>query len=168
MEQLRTGLDEPLAELEAILRDELAAYTHLVNRLPFKLALIKKNRTEQLGRLLTQEASEMRALDALELRRCEVSGAIASHFQAPVQTLNELLPLLSPAWRKRLAPLGDDLRLKVADLQAGNHTCRELLRLSIDYATYTLDVIAQAATPDGLVYDGSVAQAPSLLLDWRA
>ena len=162
------GLDDQLAELESLLRDELSAYTHLVNRLPFKIALIKKNRAAQLERLMAQEASEMEVLDGLERRRAEVSAAIAQHLPQPAQTLREMLPQLSAAWRERIAPVGDELRAKVSELQAGNGTCRELLRLSIDYAAYTLDLIAQAATPDGMVYDGSVAQAPSLLLDWRA
>lgn len=168
MDERQIALDEQLAELESLLRDELSAYTHLVNRLPFKIALIKKNRAAQLERLMAQEASEMEVLNGLELKRSEVSAAIARILPQPAQTLRDMLPQMPEAWRKRLAPLGEDLRAKVEDLQAGNHTCRELLRLSIDYASYTLDLIAQAATPDGGVYDGSVAQAPSLLLDRRA
>jgi flagellar biosynthesis/type III secretory pathway chaperone len=162
------GLEELLAELESLLRDELSAYTHLVNRLPFKIALIKKNRAAQFERLIAQESGEMQVLDGLERQRAEVSEAIARMLPQPARTLNEMLPLIAPAWRERLAPLGSELRAKVDDLQAGNQTCRDMLRLSIDYAAFTLDLIAQAATPEGMVYDGSVAQAPSLLVDRRA
>lgn len=162
------ALDERLDELDSLLSGELSAYTHLVNRLPFKLALIKKNRTEQLERLMAQEAEEMQALAGIDRQRAEVMAALSALLPAPVTTLRELLAELSGPRQARLAQLGEDLRAKVADLQAGNQTCRELLRLSIDYATYTLDLIAQAATPEGMTYDGSVAQAPSLLLDRRA
>jgi len=168
MDERLMGLEEHLTELESLLRDELSAYTHLVNRLPFKIALIKKNRSAQLDRLMAQEAGEMEVLSGLDLRRTEVSRAIAQQLAQPTQTLKDLLLQLPESWRNRLAPLGDELRAKVEDLQAGNQTCKELLRLSIDYAAYTLEVIAQAATPDGMVYDGSVSQAPSLLLDRRA
>ncbi len=162
------GLEEQLAELESLLRDELSAYTHLVNRLPFKIALIKKNRATQFERLIAQESGEMEVLNGLERQRAEVSEAIARILPLPARTLNEMLPQIPVAWQERLAPLGSELRARVADLQAGNQTCRDLLRLSIDYAAYTLDLIAQAATPEGMVYDGSVAQAPSLLVDRRA
>lgn len=168
MDERPMGLEEHLAELESLLRDELSAYTHLVNRLPFKIALIKKNRAAQLERLMAQEAGEMEVLSGLEQRRAEVSRAIAQILPQPAQALSELLPQLPDAWQKRLAPLGDELRAKVQDLQAGNQTAKELLHLSIEYANYTLELIAQAATPDGMVYDGSVSQAPSLLLDRRA
>ncbi|MNR86234.1 FlgN protein [compost metagenome] len=168
MDERPMGLEELLAELESLLRDELSAYTHLVNRLPFKIALIKKNRAAQLERLIAQETGEMEVLSGLDLRRTEVSRAIAQQLPQPAQSLKELLPQLSESWRNRLAPLGDELRAKVEDLQAGNQTSKELLALSIDYAAYTLEVIAQAATPEGMVYDGSVSEAPSLLLDRRA
>lgn len=161
-------LEEKLTELESLLRDELSAYTHLVNRLPFKIALIKKNRAAQLERLMAQESGEMEVLAGLERRRAELSESLAAHFSQPAATLRDLLPQVTPAWRDRLAPLGEQLRVKVEELRAGNATCQELLRLSLDYVSYTLDLIAQAATPDGMVYDGSVAPAPSLLLDWRA
>lgn len=163
-----TALDERLGELESLLSDELSAYTHLVNRLPFKLALIKKNRAAQLERLMAQEAEEMQVLAGIERQRAAIMTALSAQLPAPVATLRELLAQLSGARAERLGKLGDELRAKVADLQAGNQTCRELLRLSIDYATYTLDLIAQAAAPEGMTYDGSVAQAPSLLLDRRA
>jgi flagellar biosynthesis/type III secretory pathway chaperone len=107
-------------------------------------------------------------LSGLERQRAEVSRAIAQLLPQPAQSLSELLPQLTEAWRNRLAPLGDELRAKVEDLQAGNQTCRELLSLSIEYANYTLELVAQAATPEGMVYDGSVSQAPSLLVDRRA
>ena len=110
----------------------------------------------------------MGVLEGLERQRAGLSEAIARSLPRSARTLKELLPQIPAAWQARIAPLGDELRAKVEDLQAGNQTCRELLRLSIDYAAYTLDLIAQAATPDGMVYDGSVAQAPSLLLDRRA
>jgi|GEM_PF-3407463 FlgN protein. len=168
MDERPMGLEELLAELESLLRDELSAYTHLVNRLPFKIALIKKNRAAQLERLIAQETGEMEVLSGLDLRRAEVSRAIAQQLPQPAQSLKELLPQLSESWRNRLAPLGDELRAKVEELQAGNQTSKELLALSIDYANYTLEVIAQAATPEGMVYDGSVSEAPSLLLDRRA
>lgn len=161
-------LEERLGALESLLSDELSAYTHLVNRLPFKLALIKKNRAAQLERLMAQEAEEMEALSGHERRRAEVMEAIAGMLPQPAATLRELLAQITGPRQARLATLGSELRAKVADLQAGNETCRELLRLSIDYATYTLDLIAQAAAPEGMTYDGSVAQAPSLLLDRRA
>lgn len=168
MDEQQRALEAQLTELESLLRDELTAYSHLVSRLPFKLALIKKNRATQLERLMAQEAEEMEVLSGLDRKRAEVSQAIARMMPLPADSLKELLPQLSPDWQTRLAPLGEELRAKVQDLQAGNETCRELLRLSIDYASYTLDLIAQAATPEGMVYDGSVAQAPSLLLDRRA
>lgn len=168
MAEQSKGLEAQLAELEALLREELAAYVHLVNRLPFKLALIKKNRAVQLERLIVQEAGEMEVLGGLESKRAELSAAIAARLPQPASTLRELLPQLPAPWQGRLGSLGDELRVKVQELQAGNQTCRELLRLSVDYAAYTLDLIAQAATPEGMVYDGSVAQAPSLILDRRA
>lgn len=168
MDARPTELEALLTELESLLRDELSAYTHLVNRLPFKIALIKKNRAAQLERLMAQEAGEMEVLSGLERQRAEVSRAIAQQMPQPATSLKELLPQLAPSWQNRLAPLGDDLRARVEDLRAGNHSCQELLRLSIDYANYTLELVAQAATPDGMVYDGSVSDAPSLLLDRRA
>jgi hypothetical protein len=161
-------LESRLSELEVLLREELSAYTHLVNRLPFKLALIKKNRTAQLERLLVQEAAEMEALSALEVRREALAKAIAGNLPQPAETFRGMLGQVPAEFRERLEPLGNELRAKVEDLQAGNRTCQELLRLSIEYAAFTLDLIAQAAAPEGMTYDGGVNQAPSLILDRRA
>lgn len=163
-----SGMESQLLELETLLRDELTVCGHMVNRLPFKLALIKKNRTAQLERLIVQEAEDMAAMGELEARRVAICEAIAREHPLAEPTLKAQLSALPRAWQERLEPLGAELRTKVEELQAGNRTCRELLNLSIAYAAYTLELIAQAATPDGMGYGDHGATAPSLLLDRRA
>lgn len=161
-------METQLLALEATLRDEVAIYSTLANRLPFKLALIRKNRVEQLERLTLQEEADLKRLTELERSRTACVAELASRLAAPPR-LSAFLPLLSGEWNARLAPLGDKLRQHIAALREGHETAKILLKASLDYVDLTMNLVGQAvANAQPAMYGGApTAQAPSLLLDWR-
>ena len=164
-------METQLLTLEATLRDEAALYSTLVNRLPFKLALIRKNRVEQLGRLTRQEEEEIRQLQVLERTRAACMSELAVLLGPGVEErLNTLLPRLSAEWRLRLSPLGEKLRQLTRTLKEGHETARVLLGASLDYTDLTMSLIGRAVAQSQTTIYGAppIIQAPSLLLDRRA
>lgn len=151
--------------LEALLRQEIATYTSLVNRIPLKVALIKKNQAAQLERITTQEETDLRRLVQLEAERAELTSEIVTQWPDTPATLSGLLSRIE---RPQLRDLGVQLRTLVERLHEGNRLCAMLLNASLDYLGATMEIIASAAaTPTGYGTDEPVS-APSLILDRRA
>lgn len=167
-------MEELLTVLERTMRDEVAAYTVLVNRLPFKTALIRKNRVDQLEHMTRQEEEELRRLTELERLRAEVVSQLLPAFgQGLEPTLAAMLPRLSPEWQAKLQPLGERLKEQAIALRSGNETCQVLLQASLEYIDFTLQMVGSAvANTQPNVYGGGMAEpeanSPSLLLDRRA
>lgn len=166
-------MDELLTALERTMCDEVAAYTVLVNRLPFKTALIRKNRVEQLEHMTRQEEAELKRLTELERERAHAVQELMPALGALEPTLAALLPHLAPEWRSRLQPLGDRLKDLAQALRRGNETCQILLRASLEYIDFTMQLVGSAvanAQPNvyGLGMAEPEANSPSLLLDRRA
>lgn len=164
-------METQLLALEAILRDEVAIYSTLVNRLPFKLALIRKNRIEQLDRLTQQEEADLKRLSKLERERAACVAELIPQLGSGVSPrLSAFLPMVPGAWRERLAPLGEKLRHHIEALREGHETAKVLLKASLDYVDLTMNLVGQAvANAQPAMYGGAPSvQSPSLLLDWRA
>jgi hypothetical protein len=167
-------METQLAALEAALRHEVAAYQVLVNRLPFKLALIRKNRVDQLEHLTRQEEAELARLVGFERERIESVQAILAALPAGAEpSLVGILPHLSSEWRGRLSPLGDRLRDLVKAVREGHETCRVLLKASLEYVDITMQLVSRTvANAQPLMYGGADEEtplhSPSLLLDRRA
>ncbi|MBO9540055.1 flagellar export chaperone FlgN [bacterium] len=167
-------METQLAALEAALRHEVAAYQGLLNRLPFKLALIRKNRVDQLEHLTRQEEADLARLLGFERERNQSVQAILSALPAGTEpSLSGILPHLTPDWHSRLAPLGDRLREQVGALREGHETCKILLKASLEYVDITMQLVSRTvANAQPLMYGGADEEtplhSPSLLLDRRA
>lgn len=166
-------MEELLTALERTMRDEASAYTVLVNRLPFKTALIRKNRVDQLEYMTRQEEEELRRLTDLERERALVMEQLSSALGLAEPTLSALLPKLAPEWRAKIGAWGDRLKELAHSLRAGNDTCQVLLQASLEYIDFTMQLVGSAvANAQPNVYGGGMAEpdvnSPSLLLDRRA
>lgn len=167
-------MDELLMALERLLRDEVAAYTVLVNRLPFKTALIRKNRVEQLEHMTRQEEAELKRLTELERDRAQTVRQLVAALDTDAEpALAAILPRLAPEWQATLRPLGDRLKELAGALRTGNETCQILLRASLEYIDFTMQMVGNAvANAQPNVYGGGMTEpevnSPSLLLDRRA
>lgn len=167
-------MEELLTALERAMRDEAAAYTVLVNRLPFKTALIRKNRIDQLAYMTGQEESELSRLADLERDRVTVVQELLVAMGLEGEpTLSGILPGLSLEWQGKLRPLGERLKDLALALRSGNETCRILLKASLEYVDFTMQLVGNAvANAQPAVYGGGMAEpkanAPSILLDRRA
>lgn len=167
-------MEELLTALERTMRDEVAAYTVLVNRLPFKTALIRKNRVDQLEFMTRQEEGELKHLTALESERAAVVHELSSALGLEGEpALSGILPGLCAEWQAKLGPLGDRLKELALALRSGNDTCQILLRASLEYIDFTMQMVGDAvANAQPTVYGGGLAEpdanSPSLLLDRRA
>ncbi len=166
-------MDELLTALERTMRDEAAAYTVLVNRLPFKTALIRKNRVDQLEFMTRQEEEELKRLAELERDRAAAVQQLSPMLGVSEPTLSAILPKLPPVWQDKLQPLGERLKELAVALRAGNDTCQVLLRASLEYIDFTMQLVGTAvASAQPNVYGGGMAEpdvnSPSLLLDRRA
>lgn len=167
-------METQLAALEAALRYEVSAYQILVNRLPFKLALIRKNRVDQLEHLTRQEEADLSRLVGFERERLEsVKAILASLPPGTEPSLAGILPHLAPEWRARLTPLGERLRELVGALRDGHETCKILLKASLEYVDFTMQLVSRTvANSQPLLYGGADEEtplhSPSLLLDRRA
>lgn len=167
-------MEQQLTALETALRDEVAAYTVLVNRLPFKIALIRKNRVSQLENLTRQEEAEIKRLAELERCRIQAMRELRRLISNDVNsTLSGLLGHVPLGWRDRLAGLGESLRKLARELHDGHETCQVLLRASLEYVDFTMQLVASTlAQSQSDVYGGTFSdgerRSPSILLDRRA
>lgn len=163
-------MESSLTRLEGTLRDEIRAYTALVNRLPFKLALIKKQRIEQLERMVSQEEEELRQLAELELGRAATVRELCHLLPGVEPRLAALLPHLPAARRATLTELGDSLVALTRRLREGHAEVAARLRTCLEVIDFTMDMVGQAvANAQPATYGGSPgAYAPSILLDRRA
>jgi hypothetical protein len=166
-------MDKQLMALEAILRDEVAIYGALVSRLPFKIALIKKNRVPQLERITQQEEADYKRLAELEKHRAEVVQEILALMPKGVgPQLTSIAQHVALSWRDRLLAPSKQLVELARELKEGHETCRVLLRASLEFVDFSLQLVAKAANAQPTVYGDAepMTQVPtrSVLLDWRA
>lgn len=165
-------METQLSRLESILREEVSAYAALVSRLPFKIALIKKNRVEQLERMVGQEETEQKRLFELGAARVACVQDLITTMPAGTScTLSGILPHLGATWRRTLQELGEQLAQLVSALREGQATCTILLRTSLEFVDFTMQIVGRAmvnAQPALYGSEPAPAYAPSILLDRRA
>jgi len=164
---------DALGALEAILVDEVSLYRQLAQRLPFKLALIRRNRVDQLERLTHQEEADLRRLAELESVRHQAVDALLAHLPAGTPArLVELVLVLPEAWQTRFNTLGAELKGYCAQLQEGHARCVAMLHAGLEAIDITMSLVGQAAANnEPALYGrdaGTAMQAPSFLLDRRA
>lgn len=165
-----------LDQLELVLAQQVAGMTALKNWLPRKIELIRKNRLAELEAFNQREEEQVGRLQQAESQRQVLVGMIAMELGLPGggQTpLSELLPHLPEAARDRVAERGNQLQALVAQLKDGQAVVSELLRVSLEYVHYTMDIFAQLATaapPTGYGDSGDLHARPtaSWLVDQQA
>jgi hypothetical protein len=168
-------MDAQLQALDAVLRDELTLVRALVERLPYKIALIRKNLVDQLGRLSEAELVDQQRLAVLEQARelalaelCEIMGV------PPTSRLIELSSSLPVVWRQRFDDLGLQLKDAVKVLHEGHETCKVMLQAAFETLELTMGLVADRVQEPRVRVYGSAPRDPeptprsSVLLDWRA
>jgi hypothetical protein len=165
-----------LDQLELVLAQQVAGMTALKNWLPRKIELIKGNRLAELEAFNQREEEQVGRLQQAEAQRQVLLGLIAMELGLPnggATPLSELLPHVDGPARDRLAERGNQLASLVQQLKDGQAVVSELLRVSLQYVHYTMDVFAQLATaapPTGYGDSGDLHARPtaSWLVDRQA
>ena len=71
----------------------------------------------------------------------------------PDKTLTQLIAGMPKQDASRLLPLRDNLKRVLGDIQEENKQTKSLLDLSIRWVAQTVEVIAEALTPEGASYN---------------
>jgi hypothetical protein len=143
-----------LDRLESLLEAEAQGYAAFLTRLPLKLALIKKGQVAPLETFVAREAEEQQKLRQLERERIAVSSEVAHDLGLPADaTLAEILPKVPADRRARLGVLRDRLITQSEKLKEGNERCDLLLRASLDFIKYSLEVIGTILNPEERLAD---------------
>lgn len=162
-------MDELLNRLEEVLRAEGNTYAGFCTRLPLKVELIKRNQVVQLERIVQQEEAHVQALSKFERERQSILSEVSRRLSLHEGTLDELLRRLDPAWRDRLAPLGQRLKTLAKKLHDGNWYCDQLLNAAVEYIDYSMNLIARTFSTNTTTYgEPETNETPSLILDWIA
>lgn len=161
-------MEELILRLEEVLKAEGNVYAALCNRLPLKMALIKRNQVQQLDRFVTQEEAELKKLAEWGQQREAMVSQLAERFSVAPRW-SELEKALPASLRERLSPSIERLRAQAETLKEGNWQCEQLLQAALRYIDYSVNLIASAfAVPDTSYGEPEAQETPSLILDWIA
>lgn len=159
-----------LDQLELVLGHQVAALTALKNWMPRKIDLIKRHRLEELEAFTRREEEQVARLQQAESQRQVLVSMLALELGleggAP---LSMLLAYLPEAAQDRIASQGDALASLVMQLKQGQQEIADLLRVSLDYVHFSMDVFAQlvtAAPPTAYGYGGAAEAPPSSSASW--
>jgi hypothetical protein len=159
-----------LDQLELVLGHQVAAMTALKNWMPRKIELIKGHRLEELEAFTRREEEQVARLQQAESQRQVLVSMLALELGleggSPLSTLLAYLP---EAAQDRIAAKGDALAALVVQLKQGQQEIADLLRVSLDYVHFSMDVFAQlvtAAPPTAYGYGGAAEAPPQSSASW--
>lgn len=159
-----------LDQLELVLGHQVAALTALKNWLPRKVELVKRHRLDELEAFTRREEEQVGRLQQAESQRQVLVSMIALELgldgSAPLSTLLGHMPVQVA---ERIAEKANQLAALVVQLRQGQQEVAELLRLSLDYVHFSMDVFAQLATaapPMAYGYGGLGESAPPQTASW--
>jgi hypothetical protein len=150
-----------LDQLEQTLGQQVAGLTAIKNWLPRKLELIKGHRLQELEAFNAREEEQVTRLSQAESQRQVLLGLLARDLGlAAPPTLAELIGLVPAPYAERLQARREQLQTLTEQIREGQRTQAELLRVSLDFVHYSMDVFAQLATAapaQGYGHAGDVA-----------
>lgn len=163
-----------LDQLELVLGHQVAALTAVKNWLPRKIELVKSNRLAELEAFNQREDEQVQRLQAAEAQRHALITMIALELGLDAQLpLQDLLAHLPASHQESLAARAEQLKGLIAQIRDGQALVSELLRVSLDYVHFSIDIfaqLAQAAPPTGYGDLGAASPPPggSWLVDRQA
>jgi hypothetical protein len=135
-----------LDQLDLILGQQVAGLTAIKNWLPKKVELIKSHRLAELEAFNQREEEQVVRLQQAESQRQVILGLIARELELTrTPSLAELVELAPAGARERLAARRDALSALSEQIKTGQALVDQLLRVSLDFVHYSMDVFAQLA-----------------------
>lgn len=135
-----------LDQLDQILGLQVAGLTAIKLALPKKVELIKSHRLAELEAFNKREEEQVVRLQQAESQRQVLIGLIARDLGLEgTPSLAELVMMAPPGARERLAARRDQLADLAAQIKHGQALADQLLRVSLDFVHYSMDVFAQLA-----------------------
>lgn len=135
-----------LDQLDQILGQQVAGLTALKLSLPKKIELVKSHRLAELEAFNKREEEQVVRLQQAESQRQVILAMIARDLGlAHVPSLAELTELAPAGPRERLAARRDQLATLADQIKSGQALVDQLLRVSIDFVHYSMDIFAQLA-----------------------
>lgn len=142
-----TSIQAHLDQLDLMLGHQVAAMTALKNWLPRKIELIKKHQLADLEAFNSREEEQVGRLQQAESQRQVLVTMIALELGLDGKTsLSELLPHVPSTHRERLTTKADQLKALIQQIKEGHALASELLRVSLEYVHFSMDIFAQLAT----------------------
>lgn len=136
-----------LDQLDLVLGQQVAGLTAIKNWLPRKIELIKAHRLAELEAFNRREDEQVTRLGQAESQRQVLLGLLALEFELPsTPTLEELIRLVPEAYQAKLHTRRDQLVALTQQIQDGQRLANDLLRVSLEFVHYSMDVFAQLAT----------------------
>ena len=137
-------------QLDQVLGQQIAGMTAVKNWLPRKIELIKAHRLQELEAFVQREEEQANRLTQAESQRQVLMGLLAREFNLPPRetalTLGELIALAPAPYAERFEARRQALAVLAAQIGEGHRRLDALLRVSMDYVHYTLDIFARLAT----------------------
>lgn len=134
-------------QLDLVLGQQVAGLTCVKNWLPRKIELVRKHRLAELEAFNRREEEQVARLTQAESQRQVLLALLAREFNLPsAPSLNELIALAPAPFAAQLATRRDQLAALTAQIREGQELVSELLRVSLEYVHYTIDIFAKLAT----------------------
>lgn len=135
-----------LDQLDQILGQQVAGLTAIKLSLPKKIELVKSHRLAELETFNKREEELVVRLQQAESQRQVLLGLIARDLDLTrTPSLSELVELAPPGARERLTARRDQLATLAEQIKDGQALADQLLRVSLDFVHYSMDVFAQLA-----------------------
>jgi hypothetical protein len=142
-------LNAHLDQLDLVLGQQIAGLTALRNWVPRKIDLIRSHKLRELEAFNIREEEQVTRLQQAESQRQVLLGLIAHDLgldPASPPTLSNLIPLVPSDVSERLNARRETLTGLTRQIQEAQSVADELLRVSLDYVHYSMDIFAELAT----------------------
>jgi len=150
MNEVKTETWTELAALLAALKDK---YVELVELLKKKESTIIDGKETRLGAIVQQEQALVNEIEKMEERRIRAAQECLPGSEEPV-TLKDILEIAPEDQREKLEKAAVELLEKMNEATAANRSVAELVRESMQFITYQLNLMGSEKTQDN-VYQGN-------------
>ncbi len=157
-----------LDQLDQVLGQQVAGLTTIKLSLPKKIELVKAHRLADLEAFNKREEEQVVRLQQAESQRQVLLSLIARDLGLDrTPSLAELVELAPTGARERLAARRDQLNTLAAQIKSGQALVDQLLRVSIEFVHYSMDIFAQLANARPKTgYGGDDFAAPEASASW--
>lgn len=133
------------------MRQQLELYGQLLETAEHKTPVLVANDIERLNAILTKERKLVQQAEELELRRIMLTNTYFSRLSLRLRSgkLSDMIRTVNhPEEKQQLIVIQSELAARLAELQRRNDHNQQLIRQSLDFIEYSLELVVDSPGED--------------------